>query len=67
VTTDRDDWGDNLSPAEFARAIDIVASRLRVPLNEVDNFYRFSGGDWEADSAEELAETMIGCWPGAAT
>ena len=62
VTTDREDWGDNLSPAEFMRAIDIVSSRLRVTVNEVDHFYRFSGGDWEADTAEELAEMMIGCW-----
>jgi hypothetical protein len=63
VTTDRDDWGDNLSPAEFMRAFDIVSSRLRVAVNDVDHFYRFSGGDWEADTAEDLAEMIIGCWP----
>jgi hypothetical protein len=38
MTTDREDWGDNLSPAAFMRAIDIVSSRLRVAVNEVDHF-----------------------------
>ena len=43
------------------RGIRIAAERLGANVNDVRGYY-VAGGEWEAETAEQLAELIVACW-----